>query len=114
MTQEMIISTLQALKPVLKSTTKAKTILEKFWEDKLALIWTAQDVHTAANEREIALTEKEARFVLQQLEQFYNRQYGVRWEDLGATVEGHGLGRQMTRAEVSRFVKKNVLTIGAA
>ena len=44
------------LKPTLKSPTRAKQILEKFWSDKMALVWDVQDVHTAANEREVALT----------------------------------------------------------
>ena len=48
----------RALKPVLNDRGRAERILERFWADRIALIWNAEDVHRAANEREVALTRQ--------------------------------------------------------
>ena len=41
----------QALKPTLKDPKRAEQILERFWRDKIALVWDIEHVHTAANEK---------------------------------------------------------------
>lgn len=101
----------QALTPVLKNYGRAQAILERYWEDRMALVWTVQDVHRAANEIEIALTEKEARELLHDLHAHHNQQYGLEWKDLTDRIREDVLGRRMTEREVNRFVKKNILTI---
>ena len=101
----------QALKPVLKDRARAEKILERFWRDKVALVWDVEDVHTAANERELALTNKEAIKVLREMHHCHNKQYGIRWSDFTSYLEENALGRKLTRAEVKRFVEKNILTI---
>jgi len=100
-----------ALKPVLKDPAKAKQILERFWADKMALVWDVQDVHTAANEREVALTNQEAIKVLQELHHYHNKQTGLQWKDVTCYIEEYALGRRLTKHELKRFVEKSVLTI---
>src|SRR5664279_2077812 len=107
----IIEAMVKALKPVLKNPAKAKQILDRFWSDKMALVWEVQDVHTAANEREVALTNQEAIKVLQELHHYHNKQYGLQWVDLTSYIEEYALGRKLTRAELKRFVDKNLLTI---
>jgi hypothetical protein len=70
-----------------------------------------EDVHTAPNEREVALTNQEAIKVLQELHHYHNRQYGIKWVDLTCYIEEYGLGRKLTKRELKRFVEKNILTI---
>ena len=53
------------LKSVLKDKPKALSILKRYWRDKIAIIWTTENVHRAANELKLALTEKEAMTVLE-------------------------------------------------
>ena len=101
----------KALKPTLKNRERAKRILERFWGDKMALVWTVQDVYTAANEREVALTKWEAIKILQELHHHHNKQYGIKWEDVTAYIEEFVMGRKLTKAELKRFVEKNILTI---
>ena len=72
----IIEAMVKALKPTLKNPGKAKQILDRFWSDKMALVWDVQDVHTAANEREVALTNQEAIKVLQELHHYHNKQCG--------------------------------------
>ena len=107
----IIEAMVKALKPVLKNPAKAKQILDRFWSDKMALVWDVQDVHTAANEREVALTNQEAIKVLQELHHYHNKQCGIKWVDVTCYIEEYALGRKLTKAEVKRFVEKNILTI---
>lgn len=107
----LIQAMVHALKPVLKDRTKAEKILERFWKNKMALVWYVGDVHTAANERDLALTKQEAIKVLREMHHNHNKQYGLRWSDLTSYIEEHALGRKLTKAEVKRFVEKNILTI---
>ena len=100
-----------ALKPALKNPGRAEAILERFWRDKIALVWDLQDIHTAANEQEVALTNKQAIRVLQEMHHHHDKQLGLRWEDVTAYIEEYGLGRKLTRSELKRFVEKNLLTI---
>jgi hypothetical protein len=111
MDQFIIKAMVKALKPALKDRRKAEQILDRFWSEKMALVWDVQDVHTSANEREVALTNQEAIKVLQELHHYHNKQCGIKWEDLTAYIEEYALGRKLTKAELKRFVEKNILTI---
>jgi hypothetical protein len=107
----IIEAMVKALKPTLRNPAKAKQILDRFWSDKMALVWDVQDVHTAANEREVALTKREAIKVLQELHHYHNKQTGLQWKDVTSYIEEYALGRKLTRTELKRFVEKNILTI---
>ena len=110
--QETIINDMVGkLKPVLKDTSKAKSILQRYWRTRIALVWMLADVHRAANEREVALTNREAIDVLQQLFHQHNPQYGIKWEDLTTHIEDQALGRKLTRAELKHFVEQDIITI---
>jgi len=111
MNDHIITAMVTALTPVLKNRVQAEQILNKFWADKIVLVWDTEDVHTAANEREIALTNQEAIKVLQELHHHHNKQDGIKWEDLTTYIEEYALGRKLTKAELNRFVEKNILTI---
>ena len=101
----------KALRPTLKNPAKAQQLLERFWTDKMALVWDVQNVHTAANEREVALTNQEAIKVLQELHHYHNNQYGIKREDVTCYIDKYALGRKLTRTELKRFVQKNILAI---
>ncbi len=107
----IIKAMVQALRPTLRNRRRAEEILNRFWRDKIALVWDTEDVHTAANEREVAVTTREAIKVLQEMHHHHNKQYGLKWEDVTAYIEEYALGRKLTKAEVKRFVEKNILTM---
>ena len=110
--QETIINDMVGrLKPVLKDASKAKSILQRYWRTRMALVWMLADVHRAANEREVALTNREAINVLQKLFHQHNPQYGIKWEDLTTHIEDHALGRKLTKAELHRFVHRDIISI---
>jgi hypothetical protein len=102
---------IRKLRPVLKDTAKAKAILQRYWRTRMALVWEIEDVHRAANECEVALTDKEAIEVLQKLHSQHNKQYGIKWEDLTTHIQDQVLGRKLTKREVLRFVARDILTV---
>jgi hypothetical protein len=77
----------------------------------MALVWNTTDVHTAANERGLALNHEEAIDVLEELHRYHNKQLGLRWKDVTDLIEARALGRKLTNAELNHFVKKNIVTI---
>jgi hypothetical protein len=101
----------QKLRPVLKDKEQARRILDAFWADKIAIVWTTQQVHRAANELEMALTEEEARNVLQRVFDRHDPQYGLKWQDITAFIEDRVLGRKLTKRELHQFIHKDVITI---
>lgn len=102
---------LRKLKPVVKNGRRAEQLLQNYWADKIALVWTAEHVHRAANEIRIALTRQEAIQVLQHFNRTHNRQSGLRWIDLTGYIEEKVLGRELTAQELNRFVKKDQITV---
>ena len=99
------------LKPVLKDADKAKVILQSYWRTRMALVWEVEDVHRSANERKRVLTNTEAIAVLQTLHDQHNAQLGIKWEDLWAHIDLYEPGRAITKAELNRFVKLDVITV---
>lgn len=111
MRQQYIDDMVRRLNPVLKDRARAKTILTKYWRDKMSLVWDVKNVHRAANEREVALTNAEAIAVLQTLHNHHNPQYGIKWEDLTAHIQDRVLGRKLRKTEIKRFVEQDIITV---
>jgi DNA-binding PucR family transcriptional regulator len=99
---------LSKLRPVLKDKEKAKSILERYWSDKIAIVWEVEDVFRAANEREVAMTKKEAIKLLQELHEHHN---ALKWEDLTTSIEDQVLGCKLTKRETKRFVERDIITV---
>lgn len=112
MHEKYIEGMIQGLGPVLRDKVRAKEILMHYWRTRIALVWTVESVHRAANERGRALTNAEAVDVLQTLLTQHNPQLGLRWEDLWANIDNREkLGRKLTKAELRRFVSQDIITI---
>ena len=111
MHNHLIIEMLDVLTPALQSRKRAEAHLQHYWSDKMAIIWTTQDIHRAANERETVLTEQEAQTALTDLHRHHDKQLGLRWKDVVEWIEESGLGRDTTRQELSRFIHHDVLAI---
>jgi hypothetical protein len=107
----IIEAMVKALKPTLKNPAEAKHILDRFWRDRMALVWEVRDVHTAANEKGVALTNAEAIKVLQELHHYHDKQCGIQWRDVSCYIEEYALGRRLTQRELKRFGQGNLLTI---
>ena len=108
---QLITALLQQLRPALKSVAKAEQLLTDYWADKIALLWSTKDVHRAANESKTVLTEQQARTILHNLHQQHNPQYGLRWSDLIEAIQQSGLGRDIRKKELHRFIHRDVLAV---
>jgi hypothetical protein len=97
--------------PFFKNQNTAKNLMERYWSDKICIIWTTEEVYRAANERGLALTKEEAIQVLKHLQFNYNAQYGIRWSDITDFIEDRVLGRKLNRREIWNFVHKDIITI---
>ena len=107
----LITDLLDKLRPVLKSRRRAKQLLDAYWADRIVLIWTTQDVHRAANENRLVLTEAEARDLLRALHLHHNPQYGLRWSDVAEHIQQSAQGRDIRMRELHRFLQHDVVTI---
>ena len=87
MSFNLIEELLLQLKPAIKSQRQVRPLLEQFWSDKIALLWTSEHVHRAANEQKTVLTEAQARKILHDLHAHYDRQYGLAWENLAEKIQ---------------------------
>lgn len=102
---------LKAILQFVKLRQKAEKIIQRYYRDKITIVWKTTDVHRAANELRLALTEQEAMTVLDTLRRQHNPQLGLRWENITDHIEAHVLGRKLTRREIVMFVKHDQLTI---
>ncbi len=108
---QLIAALLQHLRPALRSVTKAEHLLNDYWADKIALLWSTKEVHRAANESKTVLTEQQARTILRSLHDNYHAQYGLEWRDVSEAVKQSGLGRDIRKRELHRFIHRDVLVI---
>lgn len=111
MDQRIIKDMVSRLGPILKDKFRAERILKNYWSKKIALVWSIEDVHRAANEIEVALTRQEAVQVLQTLLNQHNPQYGIKWEDLTTHIQDRVLGRKLTKTEINHFVELDQITV---
>ena len=111
MHEDHIADMVRKLKPVLKDPTKARFILNRYWRTRMALVWDVADVFRAANELEVALTKRNAIRLLQELHAHHNPQYGIRREDLTASIKNQVMGRKLTKPEPKRFATKDLITV---
>lgn len=62
-------------------------IIEKQWKNQIAIVWGTEDILTKAKEKEIKLTEKEARLILKNLQRNHDCEYGITWETIDTAIE---------------------------
>jgi hypothetical protein len=102
---------LKVILQVIKSRQKAEQIIKRYYRDKITIVWKTADVHRAANEKKTVLTEDEAKKVLQEVLDTHDAQIGVDWQTLVYTIKENGMGRDITRQELRRFIKQEILAI---
>ena len=108
---QLVETLLQHLRPSLRSVSKARQLLTDYWADRIALVWTTNDVHRAANEVRTVLTEQQARTILLTLHANYRAQYGLEWADGANAIQASGLGRDITARELHRHIHLDELTV---
>lgn len=114
MDEKHIDGMIKALRLQLHDPAKAKKILQRFWSDQIAFVWTIEQAHLAANERALALNKSQARFILKRLHQRSNLFDPPNWFTLLEIIDASGMGRKLMKAELDRFLKTNLAVVAKA
>lgn len=64
---------------VVTDTPAAQQVLGDFWKDKIALVWTTDDVYCVVNK---PISEEQAIEILEQVQDDHNAEYGVSWDSI--------------------------------
>ncbi len=103
---------LLALRSQLRDPEMAGQILQHYWRDRVAFVWTVDQVHLAANERGLAVTPAEARRILDQFHKETNQFTPLNWFTLLDLIDEFSqIGRKLTKAELHRFSQTNLIVV---
>ena len=66
---------------------QVELVLQKYWEDKVAVVWTSVDVHAVQDdfdedEQTSSLSEEQAQSILQKAFDKHDANVGITWESL--------------------------------
>jgi hypothetical protein len=61
---------------------KALKIFERYWEDKIAIIWSAEDVIAEAKQNGKRCSKEKAQEILQSLYDDHDCNYGITWQTI--------------------------------
>ena len=83
--QEMVRSLVEA--GLVQNSQAAESVLSQYWTDKVAVVWTTEDVHAAQNdfdedEQTSSLSEEQAESILQRAFDKHDANVGITWESL--------------------------------
>jgi len=104
----------EALAPLLtnaKDQARAVGILRQYWDDKIALTWSIEDVHNVANEHDLALTNDEAWEILRSVLDGHDASLGVCWDTLWIYLQESGLGRALTGKEKETVEADEIVSV---
>ena len=67
---------------LLDKKANALKVLMDYWDDKIALIWSTEDVISRAKEKGQTISEEEARDILQSVLQHHDCTIGITWDTI--------------------------------
>jgi hypothetical protein len=89
------------------ATKQIESALADYWADKIACVWTSEDVHTRSNELGRVLTEGQARDALFYTLHHWDAADGLSWSSFDDDIEARG--RKMTDVELEDEERMTVL-----
>lgn len=63
------------------------TLAKKYWHDKIAVVWSIQDVIDRASERGLDLDTEAATSILKDMHRHHDAQMGINWETVDAYID---------------------------
>jgi len=84
-TQDMATSLVEA--GLATDQKQVELVLQKYWEDKVAVVWTTEDVHAVQDNFDedtetSSLSEEQAQGILQRAFDKHDANIGITWESL--------------------------------
>ena len=72
-------------------SSEALTVLSRYWEDKIAPVWSVDNVYDCAHRAEKPITRDLAIEVLERVFDKHDAEYGISWITLDVTLEEYSL-----------------------
>jgi len=69
-----------------KISEKVESALEQYWADKIACIWSVEDVHFQAKQDEVKVTDEQAVEVLELVHRKMDANLGINWDVLSEGI----------------------------
>ena len=69
-----------------KQNIKAITVLKKYWEDKIAIVWQSEDIIDYAKQKKKKISKEKAIDILQTMFRRYDCEYGITWDTIDANL----------------------------
>lgn len=85
--EEIIDVVAEAVNLTKKDRTNITTLLNKKFEDQIAVFWMLDDVKQQAGDMEIEITDDQARDVLSLLLHKHDAGIGINWDTIGYWIE---------------------------
>lgn len=85
---ELVVSKLFPNSPTKEILTKTvEEILQEYWKDKIADVWTIEDVRSVGEDEDTPLTDEEAGEVLRLLLDNHDASVGINWDSIRYTIK---------------------------
>ncbi len=72
-------------------SSEALAVLSRYWEDKIASVWSVEDVYECAHRAEKPITRELAIEVLKRVLDKFDAEMGISWITLDVTLKDHSL-----------------------
>ena len=70
-----------------KKKDKALKALQAHWENKIAIVWSAEDVVEYAKDREMEISEETACGILESMLDGHDCNYGITWDTISCELD---------------------------
>jgi hypothetical protein len=84
--QDMTNKITKALNLTENQAATVQKSIKEYWEDRIALTWTTEDVIETAKDMDITLTNNQAREILEETLRGHDADIGVNWEVLRTRI----------------------------
>jgi len=74
----------KVIKPEMKDA--ALGVLKSYWEDKIAVVWGAEDVVDYAKQQKKRISKAKANEILQDMLRHHDCEYGITWDTINANL----------------------------
>jgi hypothetical protein len=78
-----------------KSQKEIEEILSDYWENKIAIVWTVNDIlEFSKEERSIYLTEGQAKLILKKIHKEHDSENGINWGTLHEALNSYDMNHK--------------------
>lgn len=61
--------------------------LQNYWDGKIAIVWSAQDIMNRAEDNDIDITEEQAKDILNSILEKHDCEQGITWDTIDLAIQ---------------------------